>query len=136
MEKTATLGAKAIPIVKSEKPATQAIKSFRRPNLSDSGAIKSAPSPTPTREIVAAKVAPTASKPMSPVLMSVGMTDPRTTRSKPSKTMANQHSQTGHCERRADGIVGIVSSGVLFGNGCGQQNGRSVMRVVSPAGVI
>lgn len=109
-EKTATLGANATAMVKTEKPATQAISSLRRPNLSESGAMKSAPKPTPTREMVAANVAPTASKPSSPVLISVGITVPRTTRSKPSRTMASQQSHTGHWERRADDIVGIASS--------------------------
>jgi hypothetical protein len=50
----ATLGAKTTAMVNKENQATQATSSRRRPKRSESGAMKSAPMPTPTSEMVAA----------------------------------------------------------------------------------
>ena len=111
MLKMATFGANTTARVKRENQRTQATSSRRRPNRSDSGAMNRAPMPTPTSEMVAAKVAPTASKPSSLVLISVGITVPRTTRSKPSSTMASQHSHTGHLDRWWTDVVGMANLG-------------------------
>ena len=54
-----------------------------------------APMPTPTRPTVEAVVSEASVNPRSPVFESVGMTAPRTTRSKPSRATASQHSRTG-----------------------------------------
>ena len=115
----ATFGAKTTAIVKMENHVTQATSRFRRPKRSESGAMKSAPSPTPTREMVAANVAPTASKPSSCDLMRVGMTVPSTTRSKPSSTMASQQSHTGHRDfspmtTLSNDDVDIATSALVF----------------------
>ncbi|GAB3272585.1 hypothetical protein GCM10027449_09260 [Sinomonas notoginsengisoli] len=77
--------------------------------------------------MVAARVAPTGSKPISWVFRRVGITAPRTTRSKPSRTIANQQSHTGHEERAearvvAGRVVDMENLAVCFGD----------LRVVSP----
>ncbi len=89
----------AMPSVSTENSAMQPISVTRRPTRSVSGPTPTAPRPTPTSPRVEAAVSEEAVKPRSPLALRVGMTAPRTTRSKPSSATATQHSQTGQRSR-------------------------------------
>ena len=99
MVKTATLSANATARVSSENHVTHAMTLRRRPNRSVSGPISTAPMPTPTSPTVDAVVSEASVKPRSPLLESVGITAPITTRSNPSRATATQHRATA--QRRA-----------------------------------
>ena len=95
----------------------QVISVRRRPNRSVTGPISAAPMPTPTRPIVDAVVSDASVKPRSPDLLSVGITAPITTRSKPSSATASQHRTTGQ-RPPAGGVRRAVVAG-LGGDGHG-----------------
>ena len=83
----------------------QARSVSRRPNRSATGPTVAAPTPTPTREIVAAKVRAGRSMPRCWVCRRVGITAPSATRSNPSSATANQHSTAA---------TGLTFVGALF----------------------
>src|SRR3954469_868231 len=98
-----TFGARATAIVNTETHAMQAIRVRRRPNRSVTGPISAAPMPTPTRPTGEAVGGQASGKPRSADLLSVGITAPITTRSKPSSATASQHRTTGQSPP-ADGV--------------------------------
>src|SRR6478752_9484045 len=111
--KVLTFGAKATAIVNTENHAMQAIRVRRRPNRSVTGPISAAPMPTPTRPTVDAVVSEASVKPRSPDLLSVGITAPITTRSKPSSATASQQRTTGQ-RPPADGVRRPVVAGLVL----------------------
>jgi hypothetical protein len=90
--KTSGLGAKAQSRFRTENPVTVSSIVFRRPMVSLTVPITSAPTITPTSPVTEIREAEFGSSPQSPYVSSVGRTTPRTTRSKPSRATAAQQS--------------------------------------------
>jgi hypothetical protein len=104
--------------VKIEKAATLAISRRRRPRMSDSGPMASAPTITPTSPIAATSPPTPGSSRHAGSVRSTALTTPMTTRSKPSSSTTNQHSGAVQRELEATGtgvdIVGLLSVGRQF----------------------
>ena len=97
--------ASGIARVSAENTAMQVMSVTRRPTRSVTGPTSTAPMPTPTSPIVDAVVRLASVKPRSPVFDSTGMTAPSTTRSKPSRATASQHSHTAQAPERLRALV-------------------------------